>query len=136
MRLWHYKLLPYLPDKWITDQWRSNIAIKRNWEINGSKMNIPLINYIKDYDKDYFAWYTHKVFLVGRKRGLNFKEDYMQEIIDFCHYRLWQESLIYNEHNEEYLEICYFNLKEKYIRGIIPEEEWKILDNFYKEEIK
>ena len=32
MRLWDYRLLKVLPDKFIISQWRECIAIKRQWE--------------------------------------------------------------------------------------------------------
>ncbi len=32
MRLWHYKLIPVLPNKMLVSQWRKCIAIKRQWE--------------------------------------------------------------------------------------------------------
>ena len=32
MRLWHYKLLPILPDKMLIAEWRECLAIKRQWE--------------------------------------------------------------------------------------------------------
>lgn len=37
------------------------------------------------------------------------------------------DSLIIFEkwHNREYLEICYWNLEEKYLCGCIPEQEWQ-----------
>ena len=32
MRLWHYKLIPVLPNAMLVSQWRECIAIKRQWE--------------------------------------------------------------------------------------------------------
>lgn len=32
MRLWHYKLIPALPNAMLVAQWRECIAIKRQWE--------------------------------------------------------------------------------------------------------
>ena len=32
MRIWHYKLLPYLPDKQFKGQLRELVAIMRAWE--------------------------------------------------------------------------------------------------------
>ncbi len=122
MRLWHYKLIGVLPKKMLVSQWRECRAIKRQWE-KGTLIH-PLVSYVKKYDKDYFAYYTHHIYLEMLKRNIKCKDSYMQEIISFCSYRLWQENLNYLEHDNQYLEICYFNLKEKYIRGIITQEEW------------
>ena len=43
----------------------------------------------------------------------------------------------YNEHDNEYLTICYYNLKEKYLRGQkdFTKELWDKLDNFYKNKL-
>lgn len=34
------------------------------------------------------------------------------------------DEIYINWHNKEYLQICYWNLKEKYLCGGIPKEEW------------
>ena len=49
--------------------------------------------------------------------------------------KLWTEILTmtngnfsgndYPEHNDRYLKQCYYNLQEKYDRGIIAKEEWQ-----------
>ena len=122
MRLWHYKLIPALPDKMLVSQWRECIAIKRQWEKGTLKHR--LVSYVMDHSKDNFAWYTHQIFLELNRRNINCKEKYMNEIITFCRYRLWQDDLTYPEHNNRYLTQCYFNLQEKYDRGIVTEEEW------------
>ena len=40
-------------------------------------------------------------------------------------------------HNKEYLTICYYNLKEKYLRGQkdFTADVWEKLDEFYKKEM-
>ena len=126
MRLWHYKLIPVLPKAMLVSQWRECIAIKRQWEKGTLKHR--LVSYVINHNKDNFAWYTHQVYLELHKRNIKCKDDYMNEIISFCHYRLWQDSLEYEEHNERYLKQCLYNLQEKYDRGIISEEEWKNIE--------
>ncbi len=76
-----------------------------------------------DYNKTYFAWYVHQVYLELQNRNIKCKEVYLDEIITFCSYRLWQDNLYYPEHNDRYLRQCYYNLEEKYDRGILTEEE-------------
>ena len=43
---------------------------------------------------------------------------------------------IFGEHNNEYLTICYYNLKEKYLRGQkdFNKDTWDKLEEFYKKE--
>ena len=42
----------------------------------------------------------------------------------------------FKEHNHEYLTICYYNLKEKYLRvqKDFTDDVWQKLDKFYKEQ--
>ena len=127
MRLWHYELIPVLPNKMLVSQWRELIAIKRQWE--KETLIHPLVRYVKEYSKDYFAYYVHHVYSEMLKRNIKCKDSYMEEIISFCRYRLWQENLNYSEHNQEYLFICYYNLKEKYLRGIINPTEWDLIES-------
>lgn len=129
MRLWHYKLIPVLPNAMLVSQWRECIAIKRQWEKGTLKHR--LVSYVLNYNKDNFAWYTHQVYLELNKRNIKCKKEYMNEIISFCHYRLWQDNLEYEEHNDKYLKQCYYNLEEKHDRGIISDEEWEPINHLY-----
>lgn len=129
MRLWHYKLTPYLPKKMLVSQWRELVAIKRQWE-RGTLIH-PLVSYVKDYDKSYFASYTFDIYQELLKRNINCKNIYMQEIFNFSGIEKKTKNLAYNEHDDDYLTMCYYNLKEKYVRGIISKEEWLLLDNYY-----
>lgn len=132
MRLWHYKLIPFLPKKMLVSQWRELIAIKRQWE--KESLIHPLVRYVKGYDKSYYANYTNLVYFEMLKRNIKCKKIYMQEILTFTKTKEIDNSLLFKEHDDEYLNICFYNLKEKYIRGIISEEEWKKLNNLYIEE--
>lgn len=130
MRLWHYKLIPYLPNKMLISQWRELIAIKRQWEKGTLKHR--LVSYVMYYPKTFFMSYVMNVILELEKRGINYKELYLNEIINFCGSKsslICLSLLGYPEHNPRYLKQCYYNLQEKYDRGIITEEEWiKIYD--------
>lgn len=121
MRLWHYKLLPYLPDKFIIAEWRELIAIKRQWEKGTLKH--PLVSYVMDYDKQYFSFYTWKVVKELKRRLIKYQEKYYDEILDFCE---MPKDVVanYPEHNDRYLMQCLYNLQEKADRGIISQEEW------------
>lgn len=46
MRIWHYQLLPYLPDAQFKGQLRELVAIMRDWKRKG-KTNHVLINKVK-----------------------------------------------------------------------------------------
>ena len=56
---------------------------------------------------------------------------YMQEIGQFCENKNKKipDYIYYPEHNDRYLKQCLYNLQEKADRGIITEEEWKMIED-------
>lgn len=127
MRLWYYKLIPYLPDKMLISQWRELIAIKRQWEKGTLKHR--LVSYVMDYPKEYFMSYVDIIVDEMIIRGIKYNNKYYCELLGFCNFRPYKK-LLYPEHNPRYLIQCYYNLQEKYDRGIITEEEWSKINNF------
>lgn len=112
MRLWHIDIIPFLPRSQLIAQWRelNSIFKKQDQHI--------LINYIYEYGKEDLLIYTNQVLKEMQKRGYQIKafekmklyfEDTVPPPSPFRAFAL--------HHNDEYLEICYFNLKEKFIRG-------------------
>lgn len=122
MRLWHYKLLPVLPNKMLVSQWRECIAIKRQWEKGTLKHR--LVSYMMDYDKQYFCEYVRIVCNEMQNRNIKFQIKFFDEIYDFCDGDITSYDF-YPEHDDRYLRQCYYNLQEKADRGIITEEEWR-----------
>ena len=55
MRLWDYRLLKVLPDRFIVSQWRECIAIKRQWEKGTLKHR--LVNYVINWQPSAFYYY-------------------------------------------------------------------------------
>lgn len=109
MRLWHYELIPYLPKSQLLAQWRELNSIFKKQD------NHILINYIYDYPKPYLKAYADKVIAEMKERGYKIKsyENY-DKYFDFCKCK-GDERFV--EHDENYLTICYWNLREKYMRG-------------------
>ena len=109
MRLWHYKLIPYLPKSQLLAQWSELNSIFKKQD------NHILINYIYDYPKTYLKAYADKVIAEMKKRGYKIKsyENY-DKYFDFCKCKGDEK---FDEHDENYLMICYWNLREKYMRG-------------------
>lgn len=75
-----------------------------------------LINYVYNYDKKYLWVYSLKVLEELDKRNVTIKQ--------FNHFDRYfadvacaHTGLRYTEHDDEYLTICYYNLREKYLRG-------------------
>lgn len=133
MRLWDYRLIPVLPNKMIVAEWRECIAIKRQWEKGTLKHR--LVSYVMDYDKNYFLTYVNIIFDELYNRNIKFQQKYYDEIYEFCA-EPYIDILYYPEHNDRYLKQCYYNLEEKADRGIISEEEWEPIQNFWDKFIK
>ena len=134
MRLWHYKLIRALPNAMLVSQWRECIAIKRQWEKGTLKHR--LVSYVKNHTREYFLEYVKQVAVELDKRGFAYQEKYYQEIDAFC----WEDEMCfhlcyYPEHNQRYLMQCYYNLEEKYDRGIITFDELQKIREVFNDEI-
>lgn len=154
MRLWHYKLLRYLPEAQFKGQLRELVAIMHDWRDNG-KTNHLLINQVMQYSKDhltsYFLWYNEEY----RKRyGKNIDRNTYWEFLNFADYEVGKDyklsfangadivsirivrNIFPDWHNTEYLRVCMANLYEKHHFGIgksrITDEEWQVLLDGYK----
>ena len=109
MRLWHYKLIPYLPKSQLIAQWRELNSIYKKQD------NHILINYIYEYDKSYLYTYSLLVIEEMNKRGYK-----INKWDNFNNYFSESDKILRGrmcEHNDQYLVICYYNLLEKYLRG-------------------
>jgi len=111
MRLWHVDLLNYLPKGQLLSQWRelNSIFAKEDKHI--------LINYIYEYSKNDLCVYTEKVIEEMKNRGYQIRSyekmnKYFENLESVKHVKPFK-----NHHDNEYLQICYYNLKEKFIRG-------------------
>lgn len=132
MRLWHIDLIPYLPKSQLLAQWRelNSIFKKQDKHI--------LINYVYN---DLFALriYTTAIMNEFAKRKYRIKS-FVNEINFFEKNQIEPDeahSMRFKEHNLEYLAICYWNLREKYLRGQkdFTQEVWDKLDQFYQSEV-
>lgn len=137
MRLWHIDLLPYLPKSQLLAQWRelNSIFKKQDYHI--------LINYVYEYNKAYLFDYACMVLKEFRNRNfritntLNFYNYFYEYSYDARIPLKNEYECKFREHDNDYLTICYYNLKEKYLRGQkdFTKEVWDKLDKFYKEQI-
>lgn len=122
LRLWHYKLIPVLPNKMLVSQWRECIAIKRQWEKESLKHR--LVSYVMMYNKCVFLNYVELVVSELEKRNFKYNKFYLDEIKRFCLDRNVSDNTFYLEHNQRYLRQCFYNLEEKFDRGIITNDEF------------
>ena len=132
MRLWHKDLIPALPDKMLVSQWRELIAIKRQWEKGTLKHR--LVSYIQNYSKLYFLNYILAVKKELDNRHIKYSRKLFLELYDFCSEPFWMDKkeidVFYPEHNDRYKRQCFYNLQEKYDRGIISPLEWRRLEDY------
>lgn len=137
MRIWHYKLLPYLPDQQFRGQLRELIAIMHDWRDKG-RTNHILINKVMEYHPcqltEYFLRYAQEC----RKRySKPVRDEYIREFMNFAPAQLLCETVFDGWHDVAYLRVCMANLYEKYQFGRgksrITEEEWKLLLRGYRD---
>ncbi len=142
MRLWHYKLLPYLPELHFKGQLRELVWIMRQWRENG-KTNHLLINRTTEYCKEELYHYWKNYEQEWYDRGYRDLSEYADEFYDFSNGGYWflEDDYVVEPfkdgwHNKEYLRVCMANLYEKRHFGIgksrITDEEWQRLLDGYK----
>ena len=116
MRLWHYRLLPYLPKGQLLSQKRECDLIWKDIA-NGRKTNHILINYIWEYE-DYLKELSVYYWLLKEefdKRGFtfNFSNNFVTKNV-FYGYNYKPFS---KHQTDRYLKQCFYNLQEKWDRG-------------------
>lgn len=131
MRLWHYKLIPYLDDKHLLAQWREVIAIKRKIDKYGSPNHL-IVNRVMDYSLNEFIYYAGLVITEMTTRGFKINPNLINEIYEFNNKNFkgsdYFDFVFDGWHNDEYLLICYYNLLEKY-QCRPSDEQKKMIDN-------
>lgn len=137
MRIWHWQLLPYLPDYQFRGQLRELVAIMHDWRDKG-RTNHLLINKVMDYRKYdlllYFQMYRDN-YIHRYKRFI--KRSICDEFYDFgVTDRAYSDNPPFESwHDDEYLKICMVNLYEKHIsvgRTRINGNAWQRLLDGYK----
>ena len=100
-----------MPKSQLLAQWRelNSIYAKEDRHI--------LINYIYDYPKDDLFTYTQLVLYEMRSREIKIRTvDKMERYFADGPFEKVKHPFVHH-HTVEYFEICYFNLKEKFMRG-------------------
>lgn len=130
MRLWHYKLIPFLPKSQLLAQWRelNSILKKQDKHI--------LINYVYEYPKEDLLGYAYLLIEEMKKRKI--KINSITNCISYFDDMFLNEKIkvpcepFINHHNYRYLNQCFFNLEEKYDRDQkdFSKEEYDRLEQF------
>lgn len=138
MRLFHYDLLPYLPELQFRGQLREIVAIMHDWRDKG-KTNHLLINKVMEYPKNDFVRYFAYYEALYRKRYGKWLVKQWGEFKAFDDTPLDERSngVFDGWHNKEYLRVCMANLYEKHVFGVgksrITDDEWQRLIDGYKQ---
>lgn len=137
MRLWHYKLLPFLPNSQLVAQWRELNSIY------GKPINHILINYVKKYPKENLLYYSILVVNELNERGMQTRMENFENYFDCCDFgRSFKfndgDNPFPNHHTDRYLKQCFYNLQEKYDRGQVDfdKERYTRLEEFIRNEIQ
>jgi len=132
MRLWSKQLLHVLPRQQLVSQWRECSSIAKNINEKGIPNHI-LVNKVMDYPLDHFVSYSLLVRNIMSSRNYRTMDSVWNKIVSVCpDWKLISMDELYSGWmNLEYLEICYWNLREKYICGGITKKEWKPIDQVY-----
>ena len=125
MRIWHIDLISVLPREQLIAQWRELSAIAGSIQKHGTPNHI-LVNFVLDYDFDHFISYAAEVRSEMTKRGYRTMDAVWDKITSLKpdwsqlpHNEIYKEKM-----NFEYLEICYWNLREKYLCESINQDDW------------
>jgi uncharacterized protein (TIGR02328 family) len=135
MRLWHYDLLPYLPDAQFKGQLRELVAIMRDWRDKGATNHL-LINKVMEYPKNDLVKYFIRYECVYHNRYNKWLTDTCKEFLEFDDKSAQTKGCFDGWHNKEYLLVCMANLYEKHFFGVgnsrITDEEWERLIKGYR----
>lgn len=139
MRLWHKDLIKALPRQQLLSQWRECCCIAKNLAKNGTPNHI-LVNEITKYTPFHFETYTNMVlnemekrnYKISEKALSNFRKNFnmYDATIDYAKIPKshWLNGNVSNIfcfwHNSRYFFQCYYNLQEKYDRGMFSNDEW------------
>lgn len=124
MRLWHQKLIPFLPRQQLLGQHRECCALRGN----GWGRKHSTIDYIFRYTRFELVRYHNNVMDEMERRGYkvnsNWKNVYYCGLVlgklKYPTYSFYADDIVYKEHNNNYMKECLDNLKNK---GIILEVE-------------
>ena len=136
VRIWNYRLLPYLSELQFKGQLRELVLIMRQWRDKGTTNHI-LINKIMEYDKTELYSYFILYYNAYKERyNKTIDSKVLREFEDFGGCRFTSHPFE-NWHTKEYLRSNMANLWEKHFMGVgksrISDEECETLLRGYKE---
>ena len=136
MRIWHYELIPVLPQKQLLGQWRELSAIIGLINKFGNP-NTLIVNKVMNFLLSDFKIYISFVENEIRNRGYFPRKNISEKLetilinnFNTINFKLLKTKKIFkNWHNDRYFFQCFFNLQEKYDCGGIKDEDWQKIKN-------
>lgn len=101
----------------------------------------PLVKFANNYGIEYLGQYFLFVCRECLERGVNTNDKYDNNILEIVMTttrfddEIYWKDYTFEEDNKEYLKICWWNLYEKQLRGVITQEEWKKIEDLVGDEI-
>ena len=134
MRLWHKDFISVLPREQLIAQWRELSAIAGAIKTKGTPNHI-LVNFVLDYDYNNFISYAAELREEMTRRGYRTMNSVWDKITSLKpdwtrlpHTEIYKEKM-----DDDYLEICLYNLWEKYLcKGIKESDIQNIIELFNK----
>ena len=132
MRLWHKELIKVLPREQLVAQWRELSSIAGAIQKNGTPNHL-LVNFVLDYDYDNFISYALEVREEMTRRGYRTMQSVMDKIVSLKpnYDRLSFDDIYEDKMTLDYLQICYWNLYEKFMCGGFSKEDWDKIEKVY-----
>lgn len=134
MRMWHKDMISVLPREQLVAQWRELSAIASNIKTKGSPNHI-LVNNVMKYPMNHFITYAAAVRTEMSIRGYRTMDSVWQKICSVCDgdFNMLPLDEIYQDWmNGDYMTICYYNLKEKWLCSGINNKDWQKIQDKYK----
>lgn len=132
MRLWHTSLISVLPREQLVAQWRELSAIAGAIQKNGTPNHL-LVNFILNYDFDHFISYANYVRKEMTNRNYHTMDSVWNKIVSLKpNWKLLPLENVYSKKMDDtYLEICSWNLYEKWQCGGIPDKDMEKISEIY-----
>ena len=134
MRCWSFELVRYLPRQQLISQWREIVCMAKFIKEKGTPNHI-LVNKILDYPISDFCDYCNIVLAEMVRRGYNVSSKSIEKLKDYIGFSVDREKRhsqpFKDWHNEAYVNICVWNLYEKFLCGGVSNTEWEKLKEGY-----
>ena len=132
MYLYHYELIPLLPNEMLIMQWKDCYNILNYWEKDGNLAK--KYEYIRNHDRRLYYYYVRRITDEMNSRNIRVNLQILKRINDFCNTQnnRWIKEN-YPEQDQYHLRECLYMLEERARLGYMDKEFWNAIYNKYKD---